>query len=121
LALSEKGLKTAGGLRGLVEDLLAPNLGRLEVKVEALGGRCDHLASEIQELWQAHRTLLTYVGEQLAAVNSRLGNLEGRSDGLKSELTAVLQLEILKATQKFKPFAGPPLETLLPPSEPASE
>jgi predicted nucleic acid-binding Zn-ribbon protein len=71
----------------------------LEFEVASLGERCKKLESEIREDREAHQGLLTQFREQLAMLNSRIGWLEGRSEGLKSELTAVLRLETLKADQ----------------------
>jgi chaperonin cofactor prefoldin len=79
----------------------------LDVRLEFLGKRCEELSDEIRELREAHKALLAHLNEQLATINSRLGRLEGRSDGLKSELTAVLQVEILKAAQRFQPPIPP--------------
>jgi chromosome segregation ATPase len=109
--------ETISGLRSLLEDLLAPRVRGLEVEVASLGERCKELASGIRENREAHQALLANLSEQLGVINSRLGRLEGRSDGLKSELTAVLQIEILKAAQRFQPL--PPVKTdgLLPPSD----
>lgn len=96
------------GLRSVLEDLLAPRVSRLDIQVELLGRRCDDLSDEIRDIREAHKALLAHLNEQLASINSRLGRLEGRSDGLKSELTAVLQIEILKAAQRFQPSLPPP-------------
>lgn len=95
------------GLRNVLEDLLAPRVSRLDVRVELLGQRCDELSREIRESREAQKALLAHLNEQLVSINSRLGRLEGRSDGLKSELTAVLQVEILKAAQRFQPPLPP--------------
>ncbi|MEA2603301.1 MAG: hypothetical protein QOF89_4293 [Acidobacteriota bacterium] len=111
-ALSVK-TDTISGLRNLLEDLLTPRVRGLEVEVASLGERCTELASGIRENREAHQTLLANLSEQLAGINSRLGRLEGRSEGLKSELTAVLQVEILKAAQRFQPLPSK-VDGLLP-------
>ena len=81
--------------------------------MDTLREQCDEMSGEIKEIREAHRQFVAYMAEQLAALNSRIGHLEGRSDGLKAELTATLQVEILKASQKNylfrrKPGALPP-------------
>ncbi len=105
--MSDRALETLKGLRGLLEDILAPTVGRLDVRVTALGERCDRLASEIKENRASHEALLRNLSEQLAALNGRLSKLEGRADGMKSELTMALQLEMLKIAQGFQPMRGP--------------
>jgi hypothetical protein len=80
--LSDRALETFKGLRGLLEDILAPTVGRLEVRVAALGERCDRMASEIQENRIAHEALLRDLTVQLASLNARLSRLEGRTDGM---------------------------------------
>jgi outer membrane murein-binding lipoprotein Lpp len=98
--LSDRTLEAVKGLRGLLEDILAPTVGRLDVKVEALSSSYNQLAAEIKENRQAHQALMTFVGEQFSTLNGRISHLEGRSDGLRSELTAALQVEILKLAQR---------------------
>lgn len=105
--MSDRALETFKGLRGLLEDILAPTVGRLDIRVAALGERCDRLASEIKENRTAHEALLRNLSEQLATLNGRLSKLEGRTDGMKSELTVTLQLEMLKIAQGFQPMRGP--------------
>ena len=105
--MSDKTLAALKGLRGLLEDILAPTVGRLEVKVAALGERCEHLASEVKENRSAHLALLQHLPEQFSTLNSRLSKLEGRADGMKSELTAALQLEMLKIAQRFQSMQSP--------------
>ena len=104
--MSDRALETFKGLRGLLEDILAPTVGRLEVKVAVLGERCDRMASEIKENRTAHEALLRNLTEQMANLSSRLSKLEGRTDGMKSELTLALQLEMLKITKGFQPMLG---------------
>jgi predicted nuclease with TOPRIM domain len=110
------------GLRGLLEDLLAPRVGRLDARVEFLSERCEKLADEIRETREAHQALLAHLNEQLTVLHGRLGKLEGRADGLKSELTAAVQIEIFKMAQRAQGFPGGRQESLLPSSlDPASE
>jgi hypothetical protein len=119
--LSSQALDNLSGLRGFLEDLIAPSVSRLEVRVDTLGKRCDELSSEIKDLRDAHHRFVAYMGDQLAVLNSRIGHLEGRSDGLKSELTATLQFEILKASQRGNSFAPSRPAALPPAGDPASE
>jgi chromosome segregation ATPase len=91
--LSDRALETAKGLRSLLQDILAPSVGRLDAKVEALTDRCERLADEIKENRNAHQALLAYLSDQLASLGNRIGKLEGRAEGLKAELVAVLQME----------------------------
>jgi hypothetical protein len=109
------------GLRSLIEDLLAPRVSQLDVKVEFLGARCEELSDDLRESREAHKALLAYLNEQLLAINSRISRLEGRSDGMKSELTAVLQMEILKAAQRFQPLPPSKTESLLASHDALSE
>jgi chromosome segregation ATPase len=113
--LSDRALDTAKGVRSLLQDILAPSLGKLEARVEALAERCERLADEIKENRNAHQALLAYLNEQLASLGNRIGKLEGRSEGLKTELVAVLQMEILKASQRSSPQPEP--QRLLSPGE----
>ena len=64
--MSDRALETFKGLRGLLEDILAPTVGRLEVRLAALGERCDRMASDIKENRAAHEALLRHLTEQLA-------------------------------------------------------
>ncbi len=64
------------------------------------------MASEIKENRIAHEALLRDLTEQMAILNGRLSKLEGRTDGMKSELTLALQLEMLKIAQGFQPIHG---------------
>lgn len=113
--MSDRALETIKGLRGLLEDILAPSVGRLDVRVEALSESYDQLAAEVKESREAHQALMAHVGEQLSTLHGRIGRLEGRSDGLKSELTAVLQVEVLKLAQRLQPpFASHNPERLPP-------
>lgn len=73
-----------------------------------LAKRYDDLGANLSDLREAHRQFVAYMAEQLATLNSRIGHLEGRSDGLKAELTATLQIEILKASQKSYPVRRRP-------------
>jgi hypothetical protein len=75
------------------------------------------MASEIQENRIAHEALLRDLTAQLASLNARLSRLEGRTDGMKSELTVALQLEILKIAQGFQPMRGLGHASLLSPDE----
>jgi uncharacterized small protein (DUF1192 family) len=113
--LSDRALETAKGLRSLLQDILAPSVGRLDAKVEALTDRCERLADEIKENRNAHQALLAYLSDQLASLGNRIGKLEGRTEGLKAELVAVLQMEILKASQKSSSSPEPESQRLLPP------
>jgi uncharacterized protein YhaN len=81
--------------------------------MENLGRRCEDLSDEIRQNREEQKALLAHLNEQIATINSRLGRLEGRSDGLKSELTAVLQMEILKAAQRFQPLPTSKADGLL--------
>ena len=94
------------GFRGMLEDILAPTLGRLEVRVAGLAERLDRMAAETKADLAAQEALLRRVNEQLAILNGRLSKLEGRTEGMKSELTVALQLEILKMAQGFQPIPG---------------
>jgi flagellar motility protein MotE (MotC chaperone) len=98
--LSDKALEAAKGLRSLLQDILAPSVGRLDARVEALTDRCERLADEVKENRHAHQALLSHLHEQLASLGDRIAKLEGRSEGMKAELVAVLQTEILRASQK---------------------
>ncbi|MFL6194083.1 MAG: hypothetical protein ACJ75H_07925 [Thermoanaerobaculia bacterium] len=109
---------TVTGLRCLLEDLLAPRVSRLDAKVEFLNERVERLAVEVQENRSAHQALLTRVGEELSDLHGRIGRLEGRSEGLKTELTAVLQMEILRMAQKAQTFTRLRPEGLLPAGDP---
>jgi len=105
--LSDRALDTAKGVRSLLQDILAPSVGRLNAKVEALTDRCERLADEVKENRSAHQALLAHLNDQLASLGNRIGKLEGRSEGLRAELVAVLQSEILKASQRSSPQSEP--------------
>ena len=114
--------ESLSGLRGLLEDLLAPRVGRLDARVEFLGEPCEGLADEIRENREAHQALLAHLNEHLTLLHGRLGKLEGRADGLKSELTAVLQIEVFKMAQRAQGVPGNRQDPLLPSSfDPAPE
>lgn len=115
--MSAKALEYAKGIRGLLEDILAPTVSRLEERVGALGERCERLASEIQENRGAHEALLRHLNEQLGSLNGRLSNLEGRTDGIKAELTLMLQVEMLKFLHGLPQSKGQGRGALLPPEE----
>ena len=104
--MSGRTTETLKGFRGLLEDILAPTLGRLEVRVAGLAERLDRMAAETKEDLAAQEALLDRLGEQLAILNGRLSKLEGRTEGMKAELTIALQLEILKMAQGFQPIPG---------------
>lgn len=109
-------------LRGLLEDLLAPRVSWLDARVEFLSEQCDQLADELRETREAHQALLAHLNEQLTLLHGRLGRLEGRADGLKSELTAVLQVEVFKMAQSVQVSRAGRQDPLLPASfDPASE
>jgi hypothetical protein len=75
------------------------------------------MASEIKENRIAHEALLRDLTEQMAILNGRLSKLEGRTDGMKSELTVALQLEMLKIAQGFQPIHGKARGSLPAPEE----
>ena len=107
--LSDRALETAKGVRSLLQDIIAPSVGRLDAEVEALSDRCERLADEIKENRNAYQALLAHLGEQLMSLSSRIAKLEGRSEGLKAELVAVLQTEIMKASQRSSALEPPRL------------
>lgn len=116
--MSNKPLDTVQGLRGLLEDIVSPSIRQIQAEVSALRETCGRLGSEILEHRKAHRDFLVLIQEQISTLNTRIGRLEGRSEGLKEELTAALQLELLKASRSLPPV---PRTSFLTSGEPASE
>ena len=89
-------------LRRFVEDLVAPSNRVLEEKVRQLGERTLEIAEGAAEARRENREFLQFMHGELAALKERIGRLEGRSDGLKSELSAILEMEILKAVHRLQ-------------------
>ncbi|HEX9942178.1 MAG TPA: hypothetical protein VGG03_09190 [Thermoanaerobaculia bacterium] len=81
-----------GAIRQLLQDLIAPAVGRIEERVGSLAGECVRLGGdletnrgEIKELWQA-----------LSEDRERIARVEGRFDSVKEELVAKVQLELAR-------------------------
>jgi hypothetical protein len=84
-------------LRAFLEELIAPSIRTVQEHVRFVGERGALTAEEVQDLRQQIRDMLQLMNSELASLKERVGRLEGRSEGLRSELTAVLESEILKA------------------------
>lgn len=81
-----------GTIRTLLQDLIAPTVGRIEERVGSLAGECVKLGKDIEinrgdikELWQA-----------LAEHRERIARVEGRFESVKEELVAKVQLELAR-------------------------
>ena len=97
--------------RRFVEDLVAPSNRVLEEKVRQLGERTAEIAEGAADGRRENRELLQFLNGELAALKERISRLEGRSDGLKSELSAILENELLKAIHRHQ--LGTPEQGLL--------
>jgi hypothetical protein len=84
-------------LRAFLEELIAPSIRTVQEHVRFVGERGATTSEEVQELRGQMREMLQFMNSELASLKERVGRLEGRSEGLKSELTAVLESEMLKA------------------------
>lgn len=71
-----------GGIRRLLEDTLAPSVGRLDEKVLNLGRRCSELAKDVEK---TNSQVLDLWKHLLNKVEGRLSNVEGRLEGFKEE------------------------------------
>jgi hypothetical protein len=83
-------------LRSFLEELIAPSIRIVQEHVRFVGERGATTSEEVQELRVQVREMLQFMNGELASLKERVGRLEGRSEGLRSELTAVLENEILK-------------------------
>jgi archaellum component FlaC len=97
-----------GQVRKLFQDLIAPELGRLDERVTALVSRCDDIAREVE--W--NRNEIKDVWSRLQSLGEKIGHVEGRLEGVKREIVADVQLTLLKQQQR-----RPEKRTLLPPSD----
>lgn len=95
-------MDAVSSLRKLLEEIIAPSVRSLEEKVEQAGERARDLAGDIKEIRHEHRELLKLLNSELSSLKERVGRVEGRADGLKSELTAVLEAELVKAAQRYQ-------------------
>ena len=86
-------------LRRFVEELIAPSVRLLQEQVRQAGDRAKEASEEVHELRRENREILQFLHGELAHLKERVGKLEGRSEGLRAELTAVLEKEILKSVQ----------------------
>jgi uncharacterized protein YlxW (UPF0749 family) len=84
-------------IRRFLEEILAPSVRSLDERMEQLRERNRELAAELKDIRRENLETVRFVHSELAGLKERVGRLEGRSEGLKSELTAVLESEMLKA------------------------
>ncbi|HSL81950.1 MAG TPA: hypothetical protein VLF66_04190 [Thermoanaerobaculia bacterium] len=93
-----------GGARQLVQDFLAPAVGRLEERIAGVSDECVRLAREIErnrgeikELWEATRDNST-----------KVARAEGRLESVKSEVIATVKLDLVKYFQSSNQRELPP-------------
>jgi chromosome segregation ATPase len=84
-------------MREFLEEMLAPSVRSLDERMEQLRERNREIASELKDIRRENLETVRFMHSELASLKERVGRLEGRSEGLKSELTAVLESEMLKA------------------------
>ncbi len=95
-----------GGARQLIQDFLAPAVGRLDEKVANISDECVRLATEIER----NRGEIKDVWQAVRDSDEKVARAEGRLENVKTEVIATVKLEIMKQFQQGKPTLPGPSE-----------
>lgn len=82
-----------GAVRRLLQDLLAPEISRVDERVLSLSKECIRLSDDIKENGQEIRDLW----KEVQRCNEGIARLEGRIENLTEEIVTKVQLAIERA------------------------
>lgn len=84
-----------------IERVIAPSLERLHEKCIGLGERCDSLGKLVAENTRRIERLSAYVRDKNHDFEARIGNLQGRVQGMKDAVVAEMKVEMVKLAHRL--------------------
>jgi len=92
---------TIGGIRRILQDLIAPEVGRLHERVASVSSECVRLGEDIK----TNRAEIKDIWGEIRKFGERIAKVEGRIENVKEEVVAKAILEFQRRSQ---PQSTPP-------------